>query len=274
MFCIKCGKQINDWAAFCEFCGAPTAAPVQTEQAAPTAAPTPPPATYTAPTAAPTPPPPPTAYTAPIPQQAPVYAAAAAPRKSHKGVVITIIVVVVLLAVAAGLYFFVLRDKKPTMKINGETIPLLFSGYSYCTVDTGTDGYAALFVGEKDNELYSIAALFLTEDYPEYPSANTTYSLNSFGDAMAVQFDFEDPLNDASCVMISYYEDEFYTAEVKTGKFTPREGFDISVSGKCEEDGLTFEFSASGVLEFYSDEWEDKLESLYDEFMRSANNTP
>ena len=252
MFCIKCGKPNDDDAAFCEYCGAPTAAPVQTEQAAPTAAPTPPP--------------PPTAYTAPIPQQAPVYAAAAAPRKSHKGVVITIIVVVVLLAVAAGLYFFVLRDKKPTMKVNGETIPLVFSGYSYCTVDTGTDGYAALFVGEKDNKLYSIAALFLTEDYPDYPSANTTYSLNSFGDNMYVGFEYTDPTNDADFGMVSYLGG-FNAAEVKVGKFTPQEGFDISVSGKCEEDGLTFEFSANGDLEFFSGEWEDKLESLYDEFM-------
>ena len=244
MFCTKCGKPNDDDATFCEYCGAPISAHGQTTVA--------PPPTY----------PTPTYQTPPYPQ---AYAVPA-PRKGRKGVVIAIVAVVVLLAVAAGLYFFVLRDKSgggqisgpPTMTVNGEDIPLLLSG---CAGDKDSSDYRVLFMGKKDNR-YFITSVALS------PSSNKTYSLGSFGNNVVVGFSYYDLTNNASGFISSNYLSGFYTAEVKTGKFKQNESFGISVSGKAEDDGLTFEFSASGVIDLYDhDELMKKQDSIYKEIL-------
>ena len=56
----------------------------------------------------------------------------------------------------------------------------------------------------------------------------------------------------------------FDRVEIVMGDFKPKEKMEISVSGKASDDGLTFDFSASGNMEYFSDSDElyDKLDSI------------
>lgn len=263
MFCTKCGKPNDDDATFCEYCGAPISAPVQTDASAAVQPPTYPTPTYQ------TPPYPP-AYAVP------------APRKGRKGVVIAIVAVVVLLTVAAGLYFFVLRDKSgggqisgpPTMTVNGEDIPIVFSGYTKPRYSddykTNYKTYTVLFMGKKDSRLFTVEVDLI-------PEKNTAYAPHGFAppgtydsDEIVIEFNYFyfDPSVDAAGKITSNGMSGFHTAEAKTGKYEQNKTLDISVSGKGEYGGQIFEFSASGVIDHYSyDEYYDKRVAIYEEIL-------
>lgn len=258
MFCTKCGKPNDDDATFCEYCGASISAPMQTDAPAAVPPPTYPTPTYQTP-------PYPSAYAVP------------APRKGRKGVVIAIVAVVMLLAVAAGLYFFVLRDKigggqisgPPTMTVNGEDIPIVFSGYTRPR-NGGNKTYNVLFMGKKDSRLF-VVEVDLT------PEKNTVYAPRGFAppgtydsDEIVIEFKYFyfDPSVDAAGKMKTSGMSGFHTAEAKTGKYEQNKTLDISVSGKAEDNGQIFEFSASGVIDHYSyDEFDDKRVAIYEEIL-------
>ena len=165
----------------------------------------------------------------------------------------------------------------PFITVNGESIPVEILGYSYGRVDTGTDGTMVVLAGNKGNRLYGVMIGFFTDDYPEYPSADKEYSINSDGEKITVSFSYLDLADDTSVYAVSWYPEEMSISELKTGAYTPKETLELLVSGKASDDGLNFDFSAGGSLEFRAgvdleeevDKWAEALE---DEF--EASKTP
>lgn len=160
------------------------------------------------------------------------------------------------------------------MSVNGETIPLSVCGYSYdYTSELGAEGYVAAFAGRKGNKLYGVMALFVTEEYPDCPSANTKYKLSQFGEKMGIMFSYLD-LETNEGVTVATYEDDFDRAEVIVGDFSKYGVFNTSVSGKFSYDGLSFDFSASGALQSTSyDELSERIMAMADYDSVSGQNT-
>lgn len=165
---------------------------------------------------------------------------------------------------------------QPVLTVNGESIPLELAGFAYGDIEMGAYGYAAVFMGRKGTELYSVQALFLTAEDPSCPSANTTYDTLSskYEDTVAVLFNYMDSSKGTEIYAASY-DGGFDRAEIIVGDFKPNEKMEISISGKASDDGLTFEFSASGDLEFYHDpeKLSDKIESIVKSVRNLGNST-
>lgn len=165
---------------------------------------------------------------------------------------------------------------QPVLTVNGESIPLELSGFAYAEVDTGSYGFAAVFMGRKGTELYSVQALFLTDEDPTCPSANTSYDALStkYEDTVAVQFNYMDSSKGTEIYAASY-DGGYDRAEIVVGDFKPNEKMEISISGKASDDGLTFDFSASGNMEYFSNsvDLSNKLDSIVESVNNSANNT-
>ncbi len=289
MFCRNCGQKIEDGSTFCPNCGTPVsgtnAAPVNNaENAQPN-----------------------NAVNAQLNN-----VGAAQPKQRKKlgtGAVVAISVSVAVVVIAAVVVFFLFFYKggnsgssgqssgiggivgpsgnsgssqpvqtgQPVLTVNGESIPLELSGFAYDDIEMGSYGYVAVFMGRKGTELYSVQALFLTDEDPTCPSANTTYDTLSikYEDTVAVQFNYMDSSKGTEIYAASY-DGGFDRAEVSVGDFKPKEKMVISVSGKASEDGLTFDFSASGDLEFYHDpeKFIDKIDSIVNSVRNSGNNKP
>ena len=285
MFCRNCGQKLEDGSTFCTNCGAPVsgenAAPVNNSQAV-------------------------------QPNNAvnyqPSNVGAAQPKQRKKlgtGAVVAIVVAVAVVIIAAVVVFFLFFYKggnsgssgqssniggifgqssgnsgssqpvqtgQPVLTVNGENIPLELSGFAYAEVDMGDYGYAAVFIGRKGTELYSVQALFLTDEDPTCPSANTTYDTLSskYEDTVAVQFNYMDSSKGTEIYAASY-DGGFDRAEIIVGDFKPNEKMVISINGKASEDGLTFDFSASGNPEFYHDP--EKLSDKIDSIVKSVRNS-
>ncbi|MGN0587971.1 MAG: leucine-rich repeat domain-containing protein [Ruminiclostridium sp.] len=160
----------------------------------------------------------------------------------------------------------------PFITVNGESIPAEILGYSYGRVDTGTDGTMVVLAGNKGNKLYGVMIGFFTDDYPEYPSADKEYSINSDGEKITVAFSYLDLADNTSVNAISWYPEKMSISELKTGAYTPKEKLELLVSGKASDDGLTFDFSAGGSLEFRAgvdleeevDKWAEALEDEFE----------
>ena len=279
MFCRNCGQKLEDGSTFCPNCGTPVsganAAPANNaENVQPNNA---------------------------VNAQ-PSNVGAVQPKQRKKlgtGAIVAISVSVAVVIIAAVVVFFLFFYKgngnnniggifgpsggssqpvqtgQPVMTVNGESIPLELSGFAYTEVDTGDYGYAAVFIGRKDTELYLVQALFVTEFYPDCPSANTTYNLQSNRDGIVVGFNYVDSSKEIRVNAISYASG-IDSAEVSVGDFKPNEKMVISINGKVSEDGLTFDFSASGNLEFYHDpeKFIDKIDSIVNSVRNSGNNKP
>ncbi len=290
MFCRKCGQKLEDGSTFCTNCGTP----VSGENAAPVNN-----VVNTQPSNA-------------VNVQ-PNNVGAAQPKQRKKlgtGAIVAIVASVAVVIIAAVVVFFLFFYKgngnnnsggssgqtsgiggivgpsggssqtvqtgQPVMTVNGESIPLELASFDYCRVDTGTDGNFAAFVGKKGTEMYIVAALFLTDKDPSCPTANTTYDTLSSEDKnkVCVWFDYIDSSTRAEIFEYSY-SGNYDRAEIIVGDFKPNEKMEISINGKVSNDGLTFDFSASGNLEFYngSDSFDDKLWDEKDAFRYSGNNT-
>lgn len=145
-----------------------------------------------------------------------------------------------------------INDEEPSFTVNNKEVPLDICALGYGRVDTGTDGFYACFIGKTDDEIFGINAMFM----PGYPQANTEFNLSDFDDNMAVFFaysgeDYEsysdvyyDTLNIAS------YGGDMSDVQIAVGDFVPNEYITIAVSGKISYDGLKYDFSASGKLDF------------------------
>lgn len=231
MFCIKCGKPNDEDALFCEFCGVQLNNPTAGGQAAPAA-----PAPIYAPAPAPV----------QAPMQAPVYAAAAAPKRSKKGGVVAVIISVAVLAIAAALYVFLFMNKgsKPKLTVNGKNIPVDLAMM-------GSDKNYIYFgmAGETDDEIFQVVVGFYKDDEPK---GNTTINSSDSDCNIEVGFGYLDDYRDA---------DEF---SVKIGKYVSNEYIELTVSGKAEIAGRTYDFKASGKVKYYAnynemgEEWYDK----------------
>lgn len=292
MFCRKCGQKLEDGSTFCPNCGTPVsganAAPANNSQAVqPNNA---------------------------VNIQ-PNNVGATQPKQRKKlgtGAVVAIVASVAVVIIAAVVVFFLffyngngnnnsggstgqssniggiigpsgnsgssqpVQTGQPVLTVNGEDIPLELSGFAYAEVDTGSYGYAAVFMGRKGTELYSVQALFLTDEDPNCPSANTTYDTLSskYEDTVAVQFNYMDSSKGTEIYAASY-DGGFDRAEIVVGDFKPNEKMVISISGKATDDGLTFDFSASGNMEFYHDpeKLSDKIDSIVKSVRNSGNST-
>ena len=184
--------------------------------------------------------------------------------------------------IAAVVVFFLFFNKgnsgssQTVLTVNGESIPLEFSGFAYDDIEMGSYGYVAVFMGRKGTELYSVQALFLTDEDPTCPSANTSYDpLSSrYKDTVAVQFNYMDSSKGTEIYAASY-DGGYDRAEIIVGDFKPNEKMEISISGKASDDGLTFDFSVSGNMEYFSNsvDLSNKLDSIVESINNSANNT-
>ena len=285
MFCKKCGQKLEDGSTFCTNCGTPisNAAPVNNGQAV---------QPYNAVNAQPN------------------YIGAAQPKQRKKlgtGAVVAIVASVAVVIIAAVVVFFLFFYKggnsgtssgqssgiggivgpsgnsgssqpvqtgQPVLTVNGEDIPLELAAFTYTKVETGSssNGYAAVFLGTKGTELYCVQAVFSTYIDSAIPSANATYDTLSskYEDTVAVQFNYMD-----SSKGTEIYADSYDRAEIIVGDFKPKEKMEISISGKASDDGLTFDFSASGNMEFYHDpeKLSDKIDSIVKSVRNSGNST-
>ena len=159
---------------------------------------------------------------------------------------------------------------QPVLTVNGESIPLELSGFAYADINMGEYGYVVVFLGRKDTELYEVQVLFLS------PSANTTYDTLSsrYNDKVIVKFTYMDSSKETE-IFADSQMGGFDSAEVSVGDFKPNEKMEISIIGKASDDGLTFDFSASGNMEFYKDylELERECMTIVNSVRNSGNNT-
>ena len=207
------------------------------------------------------------------PYAQPYNAAYAQPQQRKKlstRAAVAIVASVAVVVIAAVVVFFLFFSKSDggtspsVLTVNGESISLELAGFAYTEVDMGDYGYAAVFLGRKGSELYCVQAVFSTDMDPSCPSANTTYDpLNSKYNAVFVKFAYMDTSKGKEAFAESD-ANGFDRVEIVMGDFKPKEKMEISVSGKASDDGLTFDFSASGNMEYFSDSDElyDKLDSI------------
>lgn len=159
-----------------------------------------------------------------------------------------------------------INDEEPIFTVNNKEIPLDICALGYGRVDTGTDGFYACFIGKIDDEIFGINALFM----PGYPQTNTEFNLSDFGDNMAVCFSYagedyqETTGNYYSPLNVYSYGGDMTDAEVIVSDFVPNEYITINVSGKISYDGLKYDFSASGKLDFVNN-----MEALVNDWYRS-----
>ncbi len=290
MFCRKCGQKLEDGSTFCTNCGTP----VSGENAAPVNN-----VVNTQPSNA-------------VNVQ-PNNVGATQPKQRKKlgtGAVVAIVASVAVVIIAAVVVFFLFFYKgngnnnsggstgqssniggiigpsgnsgssqtvqtgQPVLTVNGEDIPLELAAFTYTKVETGSssNGYAAVFLGTKGTELYCVQAVFSTYIDSAIPSANATYDALSskYEDTVAVQFNYMDSSKGTEIYAASYDR-----AEIVVGDFKPNEKMVISISGKASDDGLTFEFTASGDMEFYHDpeKLSDKIDSIVKSVRNSGNST-
>ena len=152
----------------------------------------------------------------------------------------------------------------PFITINGERIPVEVSGFYRGRVDTGTDGVIAVLAGNKGSKVYCVMIGFFTDDYPDYPSADSEYDINSDGDKIIVSFSYEDLSTERRVNIVSCYTDELRIDKFLTGAYIADNKLELFFSGKATEDGLAFNFSAGGCLEFYPGDLEEAVEEWYE----------
>ena len=184
MFCMHCGKQLEDGSKFCMFCGnALTPAPVpQTEEPTVAAAPEmvspEPQETYYAPPA-----PQPPVEPAPIPRDANVYSdpVPPAPKKKKKGkktgaIIAVILVLLLLIGGGVGFYFYSQKVYEENLAAY-EAAELLLDKGDY---DGALDGFLAL----DDFEDAASRAKELQKLQKEYDEALALLDDNKFEDAL------------------------------------------------------------------------------------------
>ena len=157
---------------------------------------------------------------------------------------------VAVVIIAAIVVFFLFFYKSG----DGENIPLELDAFTYVDIGSYSYGYAAVFMGRRGTELYCVQAVFLTDEDPTCPSANTSYDALSsrYEVTVAVMFAYMDSSKGTE-IYADSYDGGYDRAEIIVGDFKPDEKMEISISGKASDDGLTFEFTASGDMEFYHD---------------------
>lgn len=151
-------------------------------------------------------------------------------------------------AVAVAL-FLLLSPKKPTMTVNGESIPVEVSGFCLCEYNI----IETTFVGKKGNDIYEISVFFNYESL----AANSNYKGNDYTKYSVVYSHGNEAENIEDCA--NSLANAITDLEISIGGYKPNESVNISISGKTELHKI--EFSANGDLRYCS----------YDDLTKSIN---